>query len=64
MFALEDKDQKVLKNPENVIINTVGHILFVETADLGVVGTGTVLPTGENEFELKSNGSIKKKLVA
>src|ERR1700733_1389635 len=60
MFALEDKDRKVLNDPEGQIIEPGGHILFVSADPLGIVGTGALRKTGESEFELTKMGVLKK----
>jgi len=59
MFSLESKDKKVLENPDSIIIATGGHILFVKVEGLGIVGTGALLKTGEDEYELTKMGVLK-----
>lgn len=59
MFALEAKDEWVLDQPEEAIINPGGEILFVATKKLGIVGSGALLKTGENEYELTKMGVLK-----
>lgn len=56
MFCLEPKDRKVLGDPENIILAAGGHILFVEMAGKGIIGTCALLKTGEGEFELTKMG--------
>ncbi len=50
MFELEEKDRKVLNYPEAEIIAGGGHILFVASKELGILGAVALLNTGENEF--------------
>lgn len=44
MFALEETDRKVLENPQSMIIDKGGDILFVAMEGLGIIGTGALMP--------------------
>ena len=59
MFHLEAKDEKVLNDPQTTILNSGGHILFVEIPGLGIVGTCALLKTGINEYELTKMGVLE-----
>ncbi|MEN9855500.1 MAG: hypothetical protein RLZZ157_626 [Pseudomonadota bacterium] len=60
MFALEETDRKVLKNPQSLIIDRGGDILFVEVDGLGVVGACALMPTGAaGAFELTKMGVLE-----
>jgi GNAT superfamily N-acetyltransferase len=59
MFSLEEKDKKVLSNPQEYIIEPGGYILFVKTKTLGIIGTGALLKTGDHEYELTKMGVLK-----
>jgi N-acetylglutamate synthase-like GNAT family acetyltransferase len=59
MFYLEPIDEKVLGNPESIIIKKGGHILFVEVPNLGIVGTCALLKTGNNQYELSKMGVLE-----
>ena len=60
MFSLEAYDRKLLENPQSEIIAKGGHILFVHAEGMGAIGTGALLKTGENEYELIKMGVLKK----
>ena len=60
MFVLEELDEKVLKNPEEMILNDGGHIFFASHPDHGVVGTCALRKTGNGEFELTKMGVLEK----
>lgn len=60
MFAMEEKDRRVLTHPEEEILVHGGKILFVRAKDLGIVGTGALLKTSEGEYELTKMGVLKK----
>jgi ribosomal protein S18 acetylase RimI-like enzyme len=60
MFVLEDKDRKVLNDPQAQIVDHGGHILFAATEELGIIGTGALLKTGDGEYELTKMGVLKK----
>jgi DNA-binding MarR family transcriptional regulator len=56
MYRMEEADREVLCNPRARIIDGGGTILFVEAADLGLVGTCALRKTGEGQFELTKMG--------
>jgi N-acetylglutamate synthase-like GNAT family acetyltransferase len=56
MFRLEDTDREVLENPRSRILEPGGSILFVESADMGIVGTCALQKTGATSFELTKMG--------
>jgi len=56
MYRMEETDREVLCNPRARILDSGGAILFVEAADLGVIGTGALQKTGEGQFELIKMG--------
>jgi len=56
MFALEETDKEVLRNPRKRIIEPGGAILFVEAEGLGIVGTCALQHTGGSGFELTKMG--------
>lgn len=60
MFQLEEKDLRVLNNPDEEIIKPGGVILFARDTDLGIIGTCALMKTGNNEFELTKMGVLKK----
>lgn len=60
MYALEQTDIDVLKNPRERIIAPGGDILFVEDPKLGIVGTCALQKTGERQFELTKMGVLDK----
>jgi GNAT superfamily N-acetyltransferase len=45
MFSLEETDRKVLENPQCMIIDKGGDILFVAVEGLGIVGTCALMPS-------------------
>jgi len=55
MFALEPADWEVLDDPVGQIIAPGGAILFVEAAELGIIGTVALKKTG-TAFELTKMG--------
>jgi ribosomal protein S18 acetylase RimI-like enzyme len=59
MFTLEEKDRKVLNDPQGEIIDRGGYILFASIEGMGIVGTGALLKTGESEYELTKMGVLK-----
>jgi DNA-binding MarR family transcriptional regulator len=59
MFHLEDADREALGQPRANIVDAGGVILFVEAQGLGIVGTGALLKSGENSFELAKMGVRK-----
>ncbi len=56
MFRLEENDIRILSQPRELIIDRGGVILFVETADVGVVGACALIKTEEGCFELTKMG--------
>mgnify|MGYP000899184612 FL=1 len=56
MFALEETDKEVLRNPRTRIIEPGGAILFVAAEGLGIVGTCALQHTGGSGFELTKMG--------
>lgn len=56
MFTMEAVDRDVLENPRARLIDTGGDILFVEAADLGVIGTAALRNAGGGNFELTKMG--------
>lgn len=59
MFTLEDHDRDVLENPRARIVGPGGAILFAEHADLGIIGTCALMPTGPGAFELTKMGVLE-----
>jgi DNA-binding MarR family transcriptional regulator/N-acetylglutamate synthase-like GNAT family acetyltransferase len=60
MFSLEDKDREILSKPRETIIDPGGFILFVESAELGVVGTCALIKIEEGVFELTKMGVLER----
>jgi GNAT superfamily N-acetyltransferase len=60
MFRLEEKDQRVLDDPQNQIIASGGFIFFAEDPELGIIGTCALLKTRTDEYELTKMGVLKK----
>ncbi len=58
MFALEDTDRKVLENPQSMIMDKGGDILFVSVEGLGVVGTCALMPADDGAVELTKMGVL------
>ena len=56
MFTLEPHDEHVLSHPREAIVDKGGAILFVAHPELGVIGTGALMPTGEGGYELTKMG--------
>lgn len=56
MFVLEAVDRDVLEHPAQRIIAPGGDILFVEAAELGIIGTGALRRSGAGAFELTKMG--------
>ena len=52
MFSLEKADRDVLENPLHHLIEPGGDILFVQTPDLGLVGTAALRHAGDGVYEL------------
>lgn len=59
MFALEDRDRQILSNPRQTILDPGGIILFVESAQLGVVGTCALMKIEDGVFELTKMGVLE-----
>ncbi|MBX3208656.1 MAG: GNAT family N-acetyltransferase [Labilithrix sp.] len=59
MFTLEDKDREILAHPRESIVDDGGVILFVESAELGVVGTCALMKVDEGVFELTKMGVLE-----
>ncbi len=60
MFTLEELDEKVLRNPKEMILDKGGFIFFIKHPELGVVGTCALRKTGDGEFELTKMGVLEK----
>ena len=59
MFALEETDRKVLENPQSMIIDKGGDILFVSVEGLGIVGACALMPAKDDgAFELTKMGVL------
>jgi DNA-binding MarR family transcriptional regulator/N-acetylglutamate synthase-like GNAT family acetyltransferase len=56
MFTLEENDVQILTRPRELIIDRGGDILFVESPDLGVIGTCALIKMDEGVFELTKMG--------
>lgn len=56
MFRLEQADREVLEDPQTYILDPGGAILFVETSELGVIGTCALRKTGPGSAELTKMG--------
>jgi N-acetylglutamate synthase-like GNAT family acetyltransferase/DNA-binding transcriptional ArsR family regulator len=56
MFVLEKKDIEIIEHPREMIIDRGGVILFVEAADLGIIGTCALMPVDGDAFELTKMG--------
>jgi N-acetylglutamate synthase-like GNAT family acetyltransferase len=56
MYTLEQTDIDVLENPRDRIIDRGGAILFVESADLGIIGACALQKTAEHQYELTKMG--------
>lgn len=59
MFVMEETDRDVLLHPQERLIDCGGDILFVETPELGIVGTCALQKTGDGAFELTKMGVIE-----
>ena len=59
MFALEANDIRLMSAPREQIIDRGGAILFVETPDLGVVGTCAIMKARNGWWELTKMGVTK-----
>ncbi len=56
MFVLEENDRQILSHPRELIVDRGGVILFVESPDLGVIGTCALIKISEGCFELTKMG--------
>lgn len=56
MFVMEPLDYAQLDDPQGTILAQGGTILFAETGDLGVVGTGALMKAGEGSYEVAKMG--------
>lgn len=56
MFRLEENDLKIIENPQEMILDRGGTILFVESDDLGIIGTCALMPVEGRSFELTKMG--------
>lgn len=56
MFTLEEKDRAILEHPRETIVDPGGAIFFVESAELGVVGTCALMKVAPGVFELTKMG--------
>jgi DNA-binding MarR family transcriptional regulator len=60
MFSLESKDREILTKPRETILDPGGFILFVESAELGVVGTCALMKIEDGVFELTKMGVLER----
>jgi DNA-binding MarR family transcriptional regulator len=60
MFSLEKKDREQLSRPRETILDTGGVVLFVESAELGVVGTCALMKVADGVFELTKMGVLER----
>lgn len=59
MFTLEDNDLRIIENPQGLIIDRGGVILFVEAEDLGIIGTCALMPVDGRSYELTKMGVLE-----
>lgn len=59
MFSLEENDLKIIQNPQELIIDRGGTILFVEAEDLGIIGTCALMSVEGASFELTKMGVLE-----
>lgn len=59
MFTLEAKDREILLHPRKAILDGGGVILFVESAELGVVGTCALMKVAPGVFEVTKMGVLE-----
>lgn len=59
MFSLEENDLRIIENPQELIIDRGGTILFVEAEDLGIIGTCALMPVEGASFELTKMGVLE-----
>lgn len=60
MFALEKKDREILEDPRRTILEPGGHIFFVESKELGIIGTCALIKIAEGVFEVTKMGVLEK----
>jgi N-acetylglutamate synthase-like GNAT family acetyltransferase len=59
MFALEENDRLILEDPQSLIIDKGGDILFAAVEGLGVVGACALMPSKDaGVFELTKMGVL------
>ena len=56
MFVLEPHDEEVLADPRGQIVDPGGTILLAEHRELGIIGTGALMPTAPGAYELTKKG--------
>jgi DNA-binding MarR family transcriptional regulator/N-acetylglutamate synthase-like GNAT family acetyltransferase len=56
MFVLEKKDREMLADPRKFILDPGGKIFFVESKELGVIGTCALMKVADGVFELTKMG--------
>lgn len=56
MFVMEPMDYAQLDDPWRSILDPGGTILFAETDDLGIVGTGALMKADEGAYEVAKMG--------
>ncbi len=59
MFVLEEKDREILLHPKKAILDDGGVILFVESAELGIIGTCALMKVEDGVFELTKMGVLE-----
>jgi N-acetylglutamate synthase-like GNAT family acetyltransferase len=60
MFVLEHIDREMLSKPRETILDRGGSIFFVESAQLGVIGTCALMPIAEGVMELTKLGVLER----
>ncbi|HEU4959191.1 MAG TPA: GNAT family N-acetyltransferase [Sphingomonas sp.] len=58
MFTIEPHDAHVLAHPREAIVDAGGVILFARHPELGVIGTGALMPTAPGALELTKMGVL------
>jgi DNA-binding MarR family transcriptional regulator/N-acetylglutamate synthase-like GNAT family acetyltransferase len=56
MFVMEKRDREVLSHPRELIVDPGGRIFFVESKELGVIGTCALMKVHDGVFELTKMG--------
>jgi DNA-binding MarR family transcriptional regulator len=59
MFVLEKKDREILSEPRRTILDPGGKIFFVESKELGVIGTCALMKVDDGVFELTKMGVLE-----